>query len=88
MIKKLINDDLNEREKDGWSNLLMVLPYMFLQYDGSKPDMQRRAQFFTALQNEDVFDIKVGNFKKKMQKLSKTLDKNFDFLSRCHKEAD
>ena len=43
----------------------MFLPYMFLQYEGNKPDIQKASKFLTLLQNEEIFSIKVGDFKKK-----------------------
>ena len=35
VLKKLIHNELNDCDKNGWSNLLMSLPFMFLQYDGN-----------------------------------------------------
>ena len=61
---------------------------MFLQYEGSKPDLNSCTRFLTLSQNEDVLSIKVGDFKKKMQKSNVTLNEKYDFMSRCHKEVD
>ena len=38
VIKKLISDGLSEQDWNGWTNILIALPYMFLRYDKSKPD--------------------------------------------------
>ena len=88
VIKKLINRDLGERDRSGWSNLLISLPFMFLQYEGSRQNLNRCTRFLTLLQSEDVISIKVGDFAKKTQKSNVTLNKKYDFMSRCHEEAD
>ena len=88
IIKKLISDGLNDDEKNGWTNVLMVLPYMFLQYNKNKPDEERCNSFYSILLSGDVLSIKVGDFKKKTMKVKNALSKRFDFQSRCHRQAD
>ena len=40
------------------------------------------------MQNEDVANVKVGMFKQKTKRVHESLDKKFDFRSRCYKRAD
>ena len=88
VIKKLINDDLTNQDKNGWTNILTALPFMFLQYEKDRPDAQMCQKFYHALQTEDVMSIKVSDFKKKSMRLKKSLDRKYDFLSRCYNQAD
>ena len=84
----MISDELSDHEKNGWTNILTSLPYMFLQCDKDRPDTQMCQKFYYALQNGDVMTIKVSDFKRKSLKAKKLLDKKYDFISRCYSQAD
>merc|ERR1711991_757066 len=88
VLKKLIDTSLDDEQLRGWSNMFMCLPYMFLQHEGSKPDTLQCENFYLLLQNEDVANIKVGMFKQKTKRVHESMDKKFDFRSRCYKCAD
>ena len=47
MIFENIRRHLNECDRDGWSNLLTSLPFMFLQYEGSNPDLNSCTRLLT-----------------------------------------
>ena len=50
--------------------------------------MQRCNAFFTKLNNEEVLDIKVGNFAKKTMRSHKVINRKYDFAARRNREAD
>ena len=75
IIKKLNSNDLNEYERNGWTNVLTSLPYMLLQYEKGKPDDRRCSYFFSTLINGDILSLKVGDFKKKSMKARDMLNK-------------
>ena len=75
VLKNLIRTDSDECQINGWSNILCRLPYMFLQYDGERPDMGRCNVFFTKLNNEEVLDIKVSDFAKKTMRSHKVINR-------------
>ena len=56
---------------------------MFLQYRGDRPDLDKCDEFFTKLRDEDVLEIKVGDFIKKSLKVHRAIGKKYDFKSRC-----
>ena len=88
VIKKLISDDLDDQQKNGWTNVLTALPYMHLQYEKNRPDIRMRSKFYQALQSEDAMSIKASDFKKKAVRVKTSLDRRCDFRSRRYKEAD
>ena len=59
ILKHLAADGLPDNIYDGWSNLLCCLPFMFLQYRGDRPDLDKCDEFFTKLRDEDVLEIKI-----------------------------
>ena len=88
IIKKLISVDLSDEQINGWTSLLTTLPYMLLQCEKSRPDVDLRQKLYLALQREDVLSIKASDFKRKSLRSKKLMDKKRDFTSRRHKQAD
>ena len=58
------------------------------EYDGDRPDVRRRDAFYTKLRDEDVFDVRVGDFVKKSLKSHKVIERKCDFKSRRRRDAD
>ena len=87
-IKKLISDNLDDQQKNGWTNVLTALPYMYLQYEKSRPDVRMCSKLYQALQSEDAMSIKASDFKKETVRVKKSLVRRYDFRSRRYKEAD
>ena len=79
ILKKLNMDGLPDHTYNGWSNLSRRLPFMLLQYDGDRPDLRRCDAFYTKLRDEDVFDVRVGDFVKKSLKSHKVIERKCDF---------
>ena len=91
MIKVL--KDLNEKDKaevevNGISNILMALPYLFLQ--GSKDGLcrERSQMFCNVILDSQYQQIKVNSLLKKTLKQHEKIKRSFDFSSRCYREAD
>ena len=84
MIKVLVQDNSDVR-KNQLSNILMSLPYMFLQYEGNRSDKQKCDFFDQKLMSGDYASIKIGHFEKKSIRTKHYLDRNFDFSSRCQR---
>ena len=87
VIKVLVQENSDVR-KNQLSNILMSLPYMFLQYEGNRSDKQKCDFFDQKLMSGDYASIKIGHFKKKSIRTKHYLDRNFDFSSRCQRLAD
>ena len=87
-IIKILNSDVSDQIKDKMSNVMMTLPYMFLQFDGNRADKGQCDKFMEMVMNDQMDLITVGDFKRKTLKKKQTFDKKYDFASRCHKEAD
>ena len=86
---KVLND--NQREEDSKNqatNLLIALPYIFLQFDNNKPNMQKAQAFADELINGNFLSVKVSDFKKKSLSKKRHFDRKFDFEARCHRQAD
>ena len=66
----------------------MRLPFILLQFEGDKPDMQRLEAFYADACDEEARNVKVGQLKKKSKRASELLTKKLDFKSRRYKQAD
>ena len=91
MLKVL--KDLNDKTKieseiNGLSNILMVLPHLFLQ--GSKDELcrERSQMFCNVILDSQYQQIKVNSLLKKTLKQQEKIKSSFDFSSRCYREAD
>ena len=60
----------------------------FLSKMGNKADRDKRDYFANNIINDEAQLIKVRDFKLKTLRKKRLLDKKYDFLSRCHRQAD
>ena len=86
-VIKVLNSDVPEQMKNKMSNVMMTLPYMYLQFDGDRADKRQCDKFIDIVMNDQTDLITVEGFKKKTVRKKQMLDRKYDF-GRCHKEAD
>ena len=67
-IIKILNSDVSDQIKDKMSNVMMTLPYMFLQFDGNRADKGQCDKFMEMVMNDQMDLITVGDFKRKTLK--------------------
>ena len=88
ILKDLNDQSKTEAEINGISNVLMVLPYLFLQ--GSKDGLcrQRALLFYNVVLDSQYKQVKVKSLLKKTIKQHEKIKNSFNFSSRCYREAD
>lgn len=87
-VIKVLNSDASEQIKNKMSNIMMTLPYMYLQFDGNRADKRQCDKFIDLVMNDQEDSVTVRDFKKKTLRKKQLIDRKYDFVSRCHKEAD
>ena len=87
-VIKVLNSDASEQTKNKMSNIMMTLPYMYLQFDGNRADKRQCDKFIDIVMNDQEDSVTVGDFKKKTLRKKQLIDRKYDFASRRHKEAD